>query len=121
MSEGDDMNDLNTPNPEWGNPEAGGQTPQYGARYNAPEHSKPPYNTSSAGVGGVPGLAIGVRRFHDQNLSGGLYAALYAVGTLASIPTLIGTFGFLAAYGSYDGPNCSSQAGGPYGWASARS
>ena len=52
----------------------------------------------------VPGLAIGVRRFHDQNLSGGLYAALYAVGTLASIPTLIGTFGFLAAYGSYEGP-----------------
>ena len=55
MSEGDDVNDLNTPNPKWGNPEAGGQTPQYGARYNAPQHSEPPYNTSSAGVGGVPG------------------------------------------------------------------
>lgn len=52
----------------------------------------------------IPGIAVGVRRFHDQNLPGGAYAAMYAAGMLANIPTMVGSIGFLAAYGSYDGP-----------------
>lgn len=38
----------------------------------------------------VPGLAVSVRRLHDQNLSGWVYAAMYAVGCLASLPFVVG-------------------------------